>query len=102
MKYAFKNYVQRIGCSAHFLNKVLQHAFTNNDTKCDVARSLFKTVRAIITNIRQCHKQSLLSACLVNYSDTRYSGIYLMFDSFLKVYFEIPTILGDVNKNEII
>jgi hypothetical protein len=98
MKSAFKDDVQRIGCSAHYLNKILQHAFINNATKCDAAQWMCKIVRAIITNIRQCHKQSLLSTCLVNYSDTRFSGIYLMFNSFLKVYYELPTILSDEQK----
>jgi hypothetical protein len=98
MKCAFKDDCIRIGCSAHYLNKILQHAFTNNNANCDAAQLLFKLVRAIITNIRQSHKQSLLSTCLVNYSDTRFSGIYLMYDSFLKVYYELPHILSDEQK----
>ena len=98
MKCAFKDDCVRIGCSAHYLNKILQHAFTNNNANCDAAQLLFKLVRAIITNIRQSHTQSLLSTCLVNYSDTRFSGIYLMFDSFLKVYFDLPQILSDEQK----
>ncbi|CAF0739060.1 unnamed protein product [Didymodactylos carnosus] len=98
MKRAFKDDCIRIGCSAHYLNKILQHAFTNNNANCDAAQLLFKLIRAIITNIRQSHKQSLLSTCLVNYSDTRFSGIYLRFDSFLKVYYELPQILSDEQK----
>ncbi|CAF4027150.1 unnamed protein product [Rotaria sordida] len=98
MKCAFKDDCKRIGCSAHYLNKILQLAFTNNNANCNSAQSLFKLVRAIITNIRQSHKQSLLSICLVNYSDTRFSGIYLMFNSFLKVYYELPQILSDEQK----
>ena len=55
MKSASKNDCMRIGCSAHYLNKLLQHAFTNNNTKCDAAEVLFNLVRAfIITNIHQC------------------------------------------------
>jgi hypothetical protein len=98
MKSAFKDDVQRVGCSAHYLNKILQHAFTINGIKCDAAQLYFKLVRAIITNVRQCHKQSLLSTCLLNYSDTRFNGIYLMIDSFLKVYYELPTILSEEQK----
>ncbi len=95
MKCAFKDNVRRIGCSAHYLNKILQHAFNSDGTGCDAAQLVFKIVRAIITKIRKCHKQSLLSTCAQNYSDTRFNGVYLMFDSFLKVYYELPTIIND-------
>ncbi len=98
MKSAFKEDVQRVGCSAHYLNKILQHAFTNDDTKCDAAQLLFKTVRSIVTKIRVCHKQSLLSSYVQNYSDTRFSGVYIMFNSLLKVYYELPTVLTDEHK----
>lgn len=98
MKSAFKEDVQRVGCSAHYLNKILQHAFTLNGIQCDAAQSLFKMVRSVVTNVRKCHKQSLLSSYLQNYSDTRFNGVYLMFNSFLKVYYELPTILNDEQK----
>ena len=51
MKCAFKDDVQRVGCSAHYLNKILQHAFNNDDTKCDAAQLLFKISSSYITNI---------------------------------------------------
>ena len=54
MKSAFKNDCIRIGCSAHYSNKLFQHVFTNNNTKCDTAQVLFNLVRAIIINIGQC------------------------------------------------
>ncbi|CAF4213883.1 unnamed protein product, partial [Rotaria magnacalcarata] len=59
MKSAFKDDCVRVGCSAHYLNKILQHAFTNNNTICDAVQLLFKSVRAIVTYIRQSRKQSL-------------------------------------------
>ena len=72
MKSAFKNDCISIGCSAHYLNKLLQYVFTNNNTKCDTAQVLFKLVCTfIITN-----NYSSMSTCLVNYSDTRFSGVY--------------------------
>ncbi|CAF3950481.1 unnamed protein product [Rotaria sp. Silwood2] len=98
MKSAFKDNVKRIGCSAHYVNKILQHAFTYDYIQCDDAQSLFKTVRSIVTKVRQCHRQSTLTSYLQNYSDTRFSGIYIMLDSFLKVYFELATILNDEQK----
>ena len=55
MKSASKFDCMRIGCSAHHLNKLLQHVFTNNNIKCDAAEVLFNLVRAfIITSIHQC------------------------------------------------
>ncbi|CAF3152845.1 unnamed protein product [Rotaria sp. Silwood2] len=98
MKNAFKDNVKRIGCSAHYVNKVLEHAFTYNDIQCVAAQLLFRIVRFIVTKVRQYHKQSLLSTYLQNYCDTRFNGVYSMFDSFLKVYHELPTILGDEQK----
>ncbi|CAF4493139.1 unnamed protein product [Didymodactylos carnosus] len=97
MKSAFKEDVQRVGCGAHYLNKILQHAFTKDDIKYDVAQVLFKTVRSIVTKIRQC-TQSLLSSYVQNYSDTRFNGFYIMFNSLLKVYYELPTVLTDEYK----
>ena len=102
MKCAFKENVQRTGCSAHYLNKILQHVFINNGPKCDAVQLLFKLVRAIITNIRQSHKQSLLSVCVQDYSDTRFNGVYFMLNSFLKVYYESTTILNNEQKKRII
>ncbi len=98
MKSAFKDDCMRVGCSAHYINKILQHAFLYKNIKCDAAQLLFKLIRAIISHIRQSHKQSLLSTCPVNYSDTRFSGVYLMFNSFLKVYYELPAIINDEQK----
>lgn len=47
----------------------------------------------------------LLSCCsgwfarsLQNYSETPFNGVYLMFNSFLKIYCELPTILNDEQK----
>ncbi|CAF1328719.1 unnamed protein product [Rotaria sordida] len=99
MKCDFKDDVKRIGCSAHYISKILQHAFTYDDIQCDAAQLLFKLARAVVTKVRQCRKQSLLSTCLQNYCDTRFNSIYLMFDSFLKVHFKLPTILNDEQKS---
>ncbi|CAM4850592.1 unnamed protein product, partial [Rotaria magnacalcarata] len=35
MKSAFKDDVKRIGCSAHYINKVLEHASKNDSINCD-------------------------------------------------------------------
>jgi hypothetical protein len=37
MKCDFKEDVECVGCSAHYLNKILQHAFTMDEIKCDTA-----------------------------------------------------------------
>ncbi|CAF4055111.1 unnamed protein product [Rotaria sp. Silwood1] len=98
MKSAFKDNVKRIGCSAHYINKVLEHAFTYNDIQCDAAQLLFTLVRGIVTRVRKSHKQSLLSTYVQNYCDTRFNGVYLLFESFLKVYHELPSVLNDEQK----
>ncbi|CAF2155919.1 unnamed protein product, partial [Rotaria magnacalcarata] len=40
----------------------------------------------------------LLTHLTTNYCDTCFNGVYLMLDSFLKVYHELPTILADEQK----
>jgi hypothetical protein len=100
MKCAFKDGVKRVGCSAHYLNKILQHAFIDKDTPCLAAQSLFKIVRGIVSKVRKCHKQSLLSTYVQMYCDTRFSGVYLMMNSFLKVFYELPTVLSDEQKKK--
>ncbi|CAF1472915.1 unnamed protein product, partial [Didymodactylos carnosus] len=89
---------QCLGCSAHYVNKILEHAFKSD--KCTQAVSLFESIRDIVTNIKRTHQQSKLSKCLRNYSDSRFSGIYLMMMSFLEVYSELPAILSKEHKQK--
>jgi hypothetical protein len=92
---AFKEGTTRVECSAHYINKVIEHAFELNESLCAGVKKLFIIVRDIISYIRQSHKQSSLSVCVQNYCKTRFSTIYLMLNTFLQVYNELPSLLNN-------
>ncbi len=92
---AFKEDTTRVGCSAHYINKVIEHAFELDDSLCAGVQKLFLIVRDIISYIRQSHKQSSLPVCVQNYCKTRFSTIYIMLNTFLMVYNELPSILNN-------
>ncbi len=52
MKCSFKDDCQRVGCSAHYLNKILYHAFADDGIECESAQLAFKLVRSIILEIQ--------------------------------------------------
>ena len=107
---AFKDDAIRVGCSAHYINKVIEHAFESDEALCVGVQNLFTIVRDIINYIRQSHKQSFLSVCIQNYCKTRFSTVYIMLNSFLAVYNELPSILNNnqrqsflkINYNELV
>ena len=86
MVYAFKDDTRRAGCSVHYINKVLQHAFQLDESLCAGVQKICFTVREIISSISQSHKQSALSVYIQNYCKTRFSAIYIMLNTFLMVY----------------
>jgi hypothetical protein len=90
---AFREGVIRIGCSAHYINKVIQHAFELEDSRCSGVQELFANVREIVTYVRQIHKQSSLSICVQN--KVRFSSVYIMLNTFFIAYNELPSILNN-------
>lgn len=92
---AFKEDAMRVGCSAHYINKVIEHAFELDEALCAGVQSLFVVVRDIISHIRQSHKQTSLSVSVQNYCKTRFSSVYIMLNTFLMVYNELPSILNN-------
>ncbi|CAM4887879.1 unnamed protein product [Rotaria socialis] len=95
---AFRDGVIRIGCSAHYINKVIQHAFELEEPCCSGVQALFSLVRDIITYVRQIHKQSSLSICVQNYCKVRFSSVYIMLNTFVMVYNELPSILNTTQR----
>jgi hypothetical protein len=78
MKCAFKDGVKRDGCSAYYLNKILQHAFIDDSTQCLAAQSLLFIVQI--------------------YYDKQFSGVYLVFNSFVNVFYKLSTVVSDKQK----
>ena len=95
MDCAFKDEAALVECSGHYINKTIEHAFESNETLCTGVQNLFTIVRDIIGCIRHSHKQSSLFVCIENYCKTRFSTAYIMLNSFLAVYNELPSILNN-------
>ena len=94
MKCAF-NDVNRVGCSAHYVNKIMEKTFTdtkNSDLK--EAHQLFSQVKEIVEHVRRCHKQNKLSKKLQIYSKTKFNGAFHMFNVFNEIFDEIPHTLN--------
>ena len=87
MKCAFSLNCTRIGCSSHYVNKQLQHAFTSTEidkepVNCELAQNMFNDIKHIVATVRRMHKQQNLSKKLILYADTRFSGAYGMLTVF--------------------
>jgi hypothetical protein len=98
MKCAFSSNCKRIGCSDHYLNKQMQHAFTSKIidgqiVNCESAQEMFNNVKYVVSSVRRMHKQQNLSKKLVLYADTRFGGAYDMLVVFSNVFDELAEIL---------
>ncbi len=68
---AFRENCTRVGCSDHYLNKQLQHAFESTEihlnkntiekVNCETAQNTFRQVKSIVTDVRRPHRQQQLS-----------------------------------------
>ncbi|CAF0890703.1 unnamed protein product, partial [Didymodactylos carnosus] len=56
------------------------------------------SVLELVTHVRKCHKQSLLSVNVQSYCETRFNGSYLMMNSVLNVFNELPNVISDDQK----
>jgi hypothetical protein len=98
MKCTFSLNCTRIGCSSHYVNKQLQHAFTSTEidkepVNCELAQNMFNDIKHIVATVRRMHKQQNLSTKLILYSDTRFSGAYEMLVVFNEVFDELANLL---------
>ncbi|CAF2003862.1 unnamed protein product [Rotaria magnacalcarata] len=100
---AFRDNCQRIGCSDHYLNKQLQHAFESSEihlnknilenVNCTAAQNIFSLVKNIVVDIRRSHRQQQQSMKLQVYSETRFNGALTMLDIFRKAFYELSALL---------
>jgi hypothetical protein len=102
MKSAFDSRCKRIGCSSHYLNKQLEHAFTSEvigrqPVDCTEVQTLFKQVKTLVSHIRRSHKQLKLTRKLQTYSDTRFNGAFCMLNVFLAVFDELFPIISNTH-----
>lgn len=100
---AFRDQCRRVGCSDHYLNKQLHHAFESEQihvnrnqiekVDCEIVQNLFHQVKKIVSSVRRCHRQQNLTRRLQTYSETRFNGAFIMMAIFREVFFELPSIL---------
>ena len=92
---AFRDNCTRIGCSDHYLNKQLQHAFQSTEihinkntikkVDCATAQNVFFQVKKIVTHVRCSHGQQHLSMKLQIYNETRLNGAWYLSECVLRV-----------------
>ncbi|CAF4205804.1 unnamed protein product, partial [Rotaria sordida] len=70
MKAAFRDGAKRIGCSAHYVNKIIEHSLTSSDIGCDLIQQTFNQVKTIVTHIGQTHIRTKLSHSINLFSKT--------------------------------
>ena len=93
MKSCFQTAAKRVGCGDHYLNKVMEHAFTGKHGRTPEVSALFSSVKTIVVYLRRSHRQSKLSKKVQCYSETRFSGAFIMLQSFLDVFAELAHVL---------
>ncbi|CAF4693427.1 unnamed protein product, partial [Rotaria sp. Silwood2] len=89
---AFLEQCSRVGCADHYLNKQLQHAFQSDQihlnkntiekVNCELVQNIFNQVKKVVSSVRHLHQQQKLSQKLQTYSETRFSGVIIMLDTF--------------------
>ena len=107
---AFRDMCKRVGCSDHYLNKQLQHAFESTEIRvnkativhvnCQEAQCLFRQVKKIVSNVRRSHRQQQLPIKLQGYSETRFNGAMIMLDIFRQVFDHLPAALSGTQSME--
>ena len=104
---AFREQCCRIGCTDHYLNKQLQHAFQSEkiySTKItfevvdrEFAQAIFGHVKKVVSYVRHSHQQQKLPRKLQNYCEARFAGAIITLDIFREVYDKLPEVL--INSN---
>ncbi|CAF3959273.1 unnamed protein product [Rotaria sp. Silwood1] len=100
MKRTFSQSCIQLGCSDHYLNKQLEHAFTSEkidgeNVNCELTQELFRDIKFIVGSVRRGHKQQNLSRKFILYGETRFRGAYQMLKVFLSVFNEVASILDN-------
>ncbi|CAF2229394.1 unnamed protein product, partial [Rotaria magnacalcarata] len=90
----------RVGCSDHYINKALEHAFTSPKSNCVEVIQVFDIVRSLVENFRRCHRQIKLSRKLQTFSVTRLSGAYYMLNVFNITYNELVDAFSGSHYND--
>lgn len=102
---SFKSKCQRVGCSAHYINKQLEHGFTKKEidkapVACEIVQAVFSRVKGLVVHLKRSHKQTKMSKRVQTYSETRFNGAYHMLNVFMDIFDELSIIFDDTYLNE--
>ncbi|CAF4038052.1 unnamed protein product [Rotaria sp. Silwood1] len=98
--------VNRVGCSDHYLNKILEHSFTAPKSDCIQVIQVFDIVKTLVANFRRSHRQDVFNIAYNELIDIFCGSHYHDFESidkdllqkiceFLQPFDETITILSD-------
>lgn len=101
----FKTGSKRIGCSVHYINKQLEHAFNKKEidkspVACDIVQEHFDRIKKIVAHVIRSHKQTKISKRVQTYSETRFNGAFHMLRVFFDVFDELAGILDSYHLQE--
>jgi hypothetical protein len=102
MRASFRDDVIRIGCAAHFINKIVEHSLCNPNIDCDDIQRLFDDIHDLVVFLRSCHNQWKLSKKLQLFSKIRWCSAYEMISSFIDVYPDLNGIISDKSRKSIL
>jgi hypothetical protein len=95
MRASFRSDIIRIGCSAHFINKIIEHSLCIPNPDCEDIQRLFNNIYDIVVHLRSSHYQCKLSVKLQLFTKIRWSSAYNMLSSFIDVYPELNVVIND-------
>ncbi|CAF5155831.1 unnamed protein product, partial [Rotaria sp. Silwood1] len=73
----------RVGCSDHYINKILEHSFTLSKSGCVEVIQTFDVIKSLVASFRRSHRQSIEKDLLSHIGD------------FLKVFDDMIRTLND-------
>ncbi|CAF1449139.1 unnamed protein product [Rotaria sp. Silwood1] len=96
----------RVGCSDHYINKILEHSFTISKSGCVEVVQTFDVIKSLVANFRRSHRQNVFNLTYNELMDIFSGSHYNDFESidkdllslicdFLRVFDEIITTLND-------
>jgi hypothetical protein len=95
MRASFRNDIIRIGGSAHFINKIIEHSLCIPNPNCEDIQRLFNNMHDIVVHLRSLHHQCKLSIKLQLFTKIRWNSAYNILSSFIDVYPELDVVIND-------
>ncbi|CAF4921023.1 unnamed protein product [Rotaria sp. Silwood1] len=95
MRASFRYDINRIGCSAHFINKIIEHSLCIPNPDCEDIQRLFNSIHDLVVYLRSSHNQCKLSVKLQLFCKIKWNSAYSMLSSFINVHPELNMVIND-------